>query len=370
MGRPTLLLVHDTASQAVADGRELCAYLEDLLRFLATPDHSLPADSVAAKLAEWGPSLAGLSGGPRAHANGAGDANGDGGDDDEPMDGGMALVLADADADGAGGSSRALVAAAAAAGGGSYGGLDPAAARRLARQCCARAASGLLGQLSRQLYLLEQCFAIVLLHFVQVRSKRVVRRVLCVRLWARHAAAAPVGPTKRTHPPCTVPANTARVHSAQCLPRPDAAAAVAVDAAQGGARGGRRVSGYAGAGAGAGAGGGDELMMPSPGPDAAAALGDPGKLQYFANRMRDLCQAVGGAAGMVRGVLAVAGGGGDGTAGGGGGLAGLFLDDVMQQADGGGVGAAAAAVGARPLLESLDSIELLNRQLLAYLADM
>jgi hypothetical protein len=111
-------------------------------------------------------------------------------------------------------------------------------------------------------------------------------------------------------------------------------------------------------------------MMPSPGPDAAAALGDPGKLQYFANRMRDLCQAVGGAAGMVRGVLAVAGGGGDGTAGGGGGLAGLFLDDVMQQADGGGVGAAAAAVGARPLLESLDSIELLNRQLLAYLADM
>jgi hypothetical protein len=96
------------------------------------------------------------------------------------------------------------------------------------------------------------------------------------------------------------------------------------------------------------AAGSDELM-PNPGPDAAAALGEPGKLQFFANRMRELCQGAAGIAGIVRGVLAVGAGGEDGD---------------------GGAAAAAGAAASAPLLDSLESIDLLNRQLLAYLADL
>lgn len=188
-GRPTLLLVHDTAGQAVGDTRELAVHLEELLRFLATPDAQLTHGDVSHKLAEWGPSLASLGGAGSKGGDGTAAAAGGDGDGDETM----AIVLA-SDAAGGGGASssggRALAAASAAAGAGIYAGLDPAAARRLARQCSARAASGLLSQLGRQLFLIEQCFTIVLLHFVQVRVSCVSCPGCCLGLvvaWQRQA---------------------------------------------------------------------------------------------------------------------------------------------------------------------------------------
>jgi hypothetical protein len=109
-------------------------------------------EDVSAVLGHWGPNLAALSSKPEAlagppMANGGAPSN--------------ALVLA-------GDAQRGHAAAAA----GAFGGLDPAAARRLARQCAAKAASVLLGQLSKQLNLVEQCLVVVLLHLVQV-SRRV-----------------------------------------------------------------------------------------------------------------------------------------------------------------------------------------------------
>ncbi len=46
--------------------------------------------------------------------------------------------------------------------------LDPVSGRRLLRQSAARAAATLLGRLRQQMYLLENCLAIVLVHFLQV----------------------------------------------------------------------------------------------------------------------------------------------------------------------------------------------------------
>lgn len=114
-------------------------------------------EDVSAVLGHWGPNLAALSSKPEASAgpmaNGGAPSN--------------ALVLA-------GDVQRGHAAAAA----GAFGGLDPAAARRLARQCAAKAASVLLGQLSKQLNLVEQCLVVVLLHLVQVS-----RRVCWFEVW-------------------------------------------------------------------------------------------------------------------------------------------------------------------------------------------
>jgi hypothetical protein len=181
MGRPTLLLVRDTADQAIEDLKALAVDLEDLLAFLQTPDSLTTNADVAHKLADWGPGLAGLNpsktadlssnlqnpgmqNGSSALAKGAGAAA------DAATGASMALVLAGGEGTAARDAQLALRAgaAAAAAGASGFGGLDPAAARRLARQCAAKGAAGLLGLLTQQLNLLEQCLAIVLLHFVQV----------------------------------------------------------------------------------------------------------------------------------------------------------------------------------------------------------
>lgn len=156
-GRPTLLLIRDTTDQAIQDTTAMIEDLEDLLTFLQNPDSLTPNAAVAQKLTDWGPGLAALNPtlNPGAH----------------PPDGpaashnsnSLALVLA-GDAAMNGTPSRAAAAAA----GSGFGGLDPAAARRLARQCAARGATTVLQQLGKQLHLLEQCLAIVLLHFIQV----------------------------------------------------------------------------------------------------------------------------------------------------------------------------------------------------------
>ncbi|KAF8066245.1 NUP205 [Scenedesmus sp. PABB004] len=270
MGRPTLLLVRDTADQALADTGALAEELEGLLAFLRAPDALTSNADVAAKLAAWGPGLAGLGGGA---ADGAADADGDGTSS-------RALVLA-----GEPGADGGALAAAA----GAFAGLDPAAARRLARQCAARGAAALLSQLRQQLHLVEQCLAIVLLHFVQ------------------------------------------------CLPRPDTAAVMAASEG-GGGPGGDAMALDGGAGAG-----GDQLL-PSPGPEAAARLGSAGDLQFFAGKMRDVCSGADEAVSHVRELLAVAGGGGPGAGG--------------------------APLGGEEYGESCDSLELLNRQLKAYLASL
>lgn len=169
MGRPTLLLVRDTAEQAIEDLKALAVELEDLLAFLQTPDSLTTNADVAHKLADWGPGLAGLN--PNSK-NAEFDSNSN---PNGLHNGSSALAKgAGAAADAAMGQSMALVhagsegTAAAAAGASGFGGLDAAAARRLARQCAARGAAALLGLLTKQLNLLEQCLAIVLLHFVQV----------------------------------------------------------------------------------------------------------------------------------------------------------------------------------------------------------
>jgi hypothetical protein len=160
MGRPTLLLIRDTADQALQDTSTLAEDLEDLLGFLQTPDSLIPNAAVQQKLNDWGPGLLSLSISRGAGAGEPGPAAAAATRQPTDHNNSLALVLA---ADGRGGAPHAAGGAA-----GGLDGLDPAAARRLSRQCAAKAASGLLGQLSQQLQLLEQCLAIVLLHFVQV----------------------------------------------------------------------------------------------------------------------------------------------------------------------------------------------------------
>lgn len=159
LGRPTLLQVHNTADQAVGDVRGLAQDLESLLAFLSRSEAGIIPEDVSTVLSHWGPSLAALSGKPEA-AGARGAAAADGGGSGNSMS--SALVVAGQDGQQ---GQQALVVAGAA---GSFGGLDPAAARRLARQCAAKGASVLLGQLSKQLSLIEQCLVIVLLHLVQV----------------------------------------------------------------------------------------------------------------------------------------------------------------------------------------------------------
>jgi hypothetical protein len=178
MGRPTLLLIRDTAEQALEDLRGLAEELEDLLQFLQTADSLTTNADVAHKLTDWGPGLAGLNPSKTAESDWGSDlqngssglSKGAGAAADAAMGSSMALVLAGAEGTAAREAQLALRSstAAAAAGSSGFGGLDPAAARRLARQCAARGAAGLLGLLTKQLHLLEQCLAIVLLHFVQV----------------------------------------------------------------------------------------------------------------------------------------------------------------------------------------------------------
>jgi hypothetical protein len=151
LGRPTLLQVHNTAEQAISDIRVLTQDLEGLMQFLSRPEAAISGDAVSALLSQWGPNLAALSSKPEAPTPAA----------DGPNGMSNALVLAGDVQQG-----RAL----AAAGVGAFGGLDSAAARRLARQCAAKGASVLLNQLSKQLNLTEQCLVIVLLHLVQVGS--------------------------------------------------------------------------------------------------------------------------------------------------------------------------------------------------------
>lgn len=161
MGRPTLLLIRDTADQALQDTSTLAEELEDLLSFLQSPDSLTSNAAVAQKLADWGPGLAALN--PTLNSNPQQQREASGGADNS-----LALVPAGV-ADGQGATpDRAVVAAAGGASG--FGGLDPSAARRLARQCAARGATDVLQQLGKQLHLLEQCLAIVLVHFVQVSS--------------------------------------------------------------------------------------------------------------------------------------------------------------------------------------------------------
>lgn len=148
LGRPTLLQVHNTVDQAISDVRNLAEDMEQLLDFLARPETEATTDDVSNVLGHWGPNLAALSSKAEA-ARSAGDAAANG-----PSN---ALVLV-----GQGHHSARAAAA------GVFGGLDPAAARRLARQCAAKGSSVLLGQLSKQLNLIEQCLVIVLLHLVQV----------------------------------------------------------------------------------------------------------------------------------------------------------------------------------------------------------
>lgn len=88
----------------------------------------------------------------------------------------------------------------------------------------------------------------------------------------------------------------------------------------------------------------EDALLPNPGPEMAAVLGDANALRFFAARMRNVC---GQAAGMGCEVRKVLGGG----------------------ADSGGGPAAAAAVGTRQWLDSVDAIDLLTRRLNAYLAD-
>jgi len=82
-----------------------------------------------------------------------------------------------------------------------------------------------------------------------------------------------------------------------------------------------------------------DALLPNPGPEMAAQLGDANALRFFAARMRNVCGQAAGMGSEVRKVLGV---------------------DVA----GGG-----AAVGTRQWLDSLDAIDLLTRRLNAYLAD-
>lgn len=86
-------------------------------------------------------------------------------------------------------------------------------------------------------------------------------------------------------------------------------------------------------------------LLPNPGPEAAAKLGAAEDLAFFAGKMRDVCSGSDGAVSRVRAVLEMAGGeGGDAGRG--------------------------MPVGGEVYVESCESVELLNRQLKAYLASL
>lgn len=150
LGRPSLLQIHNTADQAICDVRNVSQDLEMLLDFLSRPESDITMRDVTNVLNLWGPNLAALSTKPEPPSQ------------QEENDSCQAMVVAgDAqqqvkDMEGPAAAAGALRA------------LDPTAARRLAKQCSAKAASVLLSQLSKQLNLVEQCFVIVLLHLVQV----------------------------------------------------------------------------------------------------------------------------------------------------------------------------------------------------------
>jgi hypothetical protein len=101
---------------------------------------------------------------------------------------------------------------------------------------------------------------------------------------------------------------------------------------------------------GGGAGGSDPLL-PNPGPEAAAKLGSMSDLQFFAAKMRDVCTTSDETVDKVKAVLLVASG---------------------DEAGAGGVAVAVgrSSIGAEEYVNSLESIELLNRQLKAYLASL
>lgn len=82
-----------------------------------------------------------------------------------------------------------------------------------------------------------------------------------------------------------------------------------------------------------------DALLPNPGPEMAAVLGDTNALRFFAARMRNVCSQATGMASEVSKVVGVDAAGG------------------------------AAAVGTRQWLDSLDAIDLLTRRLNAYLAD-
>jgi hypothetical protein len=86
-------------------------------------------------------------------------------------------------------------------------------------------------------------------------------------------------------------------------------------------------------------------LLPNPGPEAAAKLGAAEDLTFFAGKMRDVCSGSDGVVSRVRAVLEMAGGGGE-------------------------AGRGAVPVGGELYVESCESVELLNRQLKAYLASL
>lgn len=346
LGRPTLLQVHNTAEQATGDVRVVAQDLEALMSFLSRPETEVVPDDVSAVLSHWGPNLAALSSKPEANGAAGADAGSSG------MS--TAVVLAGASQQGHGSAGSA----------GAFGGLDPAAARRLARQCAAKGASVLLGQLTKQLNLIEQCLMIVLLHFVQVSPY--LNGVLCsygawcelVVCWAdsvhfSNPAAGPffnivhitqhcdswLVPTSRrlcitrtaTNSSCVVLCLFAVcivLSLLQCLPRPDTSAVtdagaddMQLDTADGSVA---------------------DALMPNPGPEMAAMLGDANALRFFAARMRHVCSQAAGMGSDVRKLLGA---------------------DAADSAGG------AAAIGTKQWLDSLDAVDLLTRRLNAYLAD-
>ena len=99
----------------------------------------------------------------------------------------------------------------------------------------------------------------------------------------------------------------------QCLPRPDAAAAMAV----GDAAGGETAAAISQPGAAdamlldaVGGGGAVDALLPNPPPEAAAALGTPADLQFLAGKLRDVCTGTDELTARVRAVLAAGAGAG------------------------------------------------------------
>lgn len=86
-------------------------------------------------------------------------------------------------------------------------------------------------------------------------------------------------------------------------------------------------------------------LLPSPGPEAAARLGAADDLGFFAGKMRDVCSGSDNAVSRVRAVL-----------------------DIASET--GGDAGRGLAVGGEAYVESCESVELLNRQLKAYLASL
>ncbi len=143
----------------------------------------------------------------------------------------------------------------------------------------------------------------------------------------------------------------------QCLPRPDAAAAMAV----GDAAGGETAAAISQPGAAdamlldaVGGGGAVDALLPNPPPEAAAALGTPADLQFLAGKLRDVCTGTDELTARVRAVLAAGAG-----AGLGGGAAGASDGSVRG-----------VPLGGESYMDACDCVDLLNRQLKAYLASL